>query len=243
MPDMLRRGVLLAGGTGTRLLPLTRGLNKHLLPVGREPIIVNPLKKLVAAGISDVLVITGSPDMGAISGMLGDGSDFGIHISYRPQLEPGGTAQALALAEDFAHGERIVVALADTVGRQPINVFLKTFARQSSGARTLVRNVPDPQHYGIAEFRDGRISAIEERPKSPKGNSAILGYFMFDKNVFDFIRLAKVSVRGELEMTCVLNEYVKRSKLLYDMVSGDDWVDCGTFEGIERADKWRSDEC
>lgn len=239
--DSVKRGVILAGGTGTRLLPLTRGTNKHLLPVGREPMIFNPLKQLVSAGILNILVVTGTEDIGAVARMLGDGSEFGAEVAYRPQHEPGGTAQALALAEDFARGERIVVALADTVGRKQITSFVEAFREQVRGARTLVRAVADPQHYGIAEFRDGRIAGIQERPEQPKGNYAVLGYFMFDEWVFDIIRQIDVSERGELEMTCVLNKYIERSELRYDVVSGDDWVDCGTFEGLAKGTGWNNE--
>ena len=226
------KGIILAGGTGTRLLPLTRGINKHLLPVGREPMIFNPVRQLVNAGLSNILIITGTEDIGSIANMLGDGSEFNAAFTYRPQNKPGGTAQALLLAEDFASGERVVVALADTVGRTNIRPFVESFRRQGSGARTLARDVSNPKMYGIAEFDGEQVISIEERPKAPKSNYAILGYFMFDSQVFDIIRQVKVSKRGELEMTCVLNEYIKRSKLQCDIVSGKHWIDCGTFEGL-----------
>ena len=226
------KGIILAGGSGTRLLPLTRGINKHLLPVGREPMIFNSIRQLVNAGLSNILIITGTEDMGAVANMLGDGSEFDATFTYRPQNKPGGTAQALSLAEDFANGERIIVALADTVGRKTIRPFVESFRCQGSGARTLARDVPNPKMYGIAEFDGEQIISIEERPKVPKSNYAILGYFMYDEQVFDIIRQVNVSKRNELEMTCVLNEYIKRSELQCDVVSGEDWVDCGIFEGL-----------
>lgn len=233
------KGVILAGGTGTRLLPITLGINKHLLPVGREPMIHNPIRQLVDSGIDDILVITGKKDVGGMVNALGDGSFFDAHLTYRPQRKPGGTAEALELAEKFAHGENIVVVLADTVGRKPITPFINAFKEQSEGARTLVRRVADPENYGIAEFANGRIARIEERPyKEKMGDYAILGYFMFDDQVFDIVKQVEVSERGEREMTDVLNGYISQSKLLFDVVSGDDFVDCGTFEGIERAEEW-----
>ena len=237
LEEGMNRGIILAGGTGTRLLPLTNGINKHLLPVGREPMIFNPARQLVNAGLSNILIITGTEDIGAVANMLGDGSAFNAEFTYRPQNEPGGTAQALSLAEDFANGERIVIVLADTVGSTSIRPFVESFRRQGSGARTLARHVPDPTMYGIAEFDGQRIVSIEERPKSPKSNYAILGYFMYDEQVFDIIRQVKVSERGELEMTCVLNEYAGRHELECDIVSGEDWIDCGTFEGLLTGNK------
>ena len=220
LKEGMNRGIILAGGTGTRLLPLTNGINKHLLPIGREPMIFNPVRQLLNAGLSNILIITGTEDMGAVANMLGDGSAFNGEFTYRPQTEPGGTAQALSLAEDFANGERIVVALADTVGSTSVSPFVEEFRCQGSGARTLARDVPDPTMYGIAEFDGERIISVEERPKSPKSNYAILGYFMFDSQVFDIIRQVEVSERGELEMACVLNEYAERGELECDIVSG-----------------------
>jgi len=223
------KGILLAGGTGSRLYPLTKVTNKHLLPVGREPMIFHPLRKLIEAGIHEILIVTGLEHMGAVVSLLGSGQDFASRFTYRVQDQAGGIAQALALAEDFVAGDQMVVILGDNIFEQPLISFVEAYRQQKSGARILLKQVPDPSRYGVAAFADGKITAILEKPETPPSDYAVTGVYGYDVQVFDFIRSLKPSARNELEISEVNAAYLKLGCLSHDLLSGW-WTDAGTFE-------------
>lgn len=228
------KGVILAGGKGTRLHPLTKVTNKHLLPVGREPMIYNPIRQLRSAGIQDILVVTSTEHMGDIVSLLGSGGEFGANFTYRVQEEAGGIAQALALAEGFASGERIVVILGDNIATNTIRPHVERFRQQRRGARVLLKRVDDPSGFGIAALDEKKIVSIEEKPSSPKSDFAVIGYYMYDEQVFDIIRQQAKSARGEMEITDVNNEYARRSQLEYGILEGE-WTDAGTMASWQEA--------
>lgn len=230
------KGVILAGGKGTRLFPLTKVTNKHLLPVGREPMIYNPLKQLISAGITDILVITSTEHMGDIVALLGSGAEFGVGMTYRVQEEAGGIAQALSLAETFAAGERIVVVLGDNIATRSIGPYVDAFRNQTRGARVLLKRVDNPSDFGIAALDEKKIVSIEEKPSVPASHFAVIGYYMYDEQVFDIIRSREASARGELEITSVNNEYVRRGQMEYDILDGE-WTDAGTLESWQIANR------
>jgi len=230
------KGIILAGGTGTRLFPLTKVTNKHLLPVGKEPMIFNPVRQLISAGISDILIVTSSEHMGEIVRLLGSGSEFGCNFSFKVQDSAGGIAHALALAQAFSHGERMVVILGDNILTHSIKPHVDAYAKQGCGARVLLKKVGDPERFGIAALdeRSKMILEIEEKPAHPKSNYAVIGVYMYDDTVFDIIRNVTPSLRGELEISSVNNEYVQRRTMTYGIVQGD-WTDAGTFESLQQA--------
>jgi len=225
------KGVILAGGKGLRLHPLTKITNKHLLPVGREPMILNPVRKLIEAGIKDILIITSTHHMGSIVNLLGSGAEFDCNFTYKVQEEAHGIAHALALAEDFANNEKIVVILGDNITTGSLLPHIEKFRTQEKGALVLLKKVDDPTRFGIAVLDEQHILGIEEKPQSPKSNFAVIGYYMYDPSVFEIIRRLKPSARGEYEITDVNNEYIKSGDLFYDVLSGD-WTDAGTFESL-----------
>ena len=230
------KGIILAGGRGTRLYPLTKVTNKHLLPVGTEPMIYNPIKQLVSAAITDILLVTSTEHMGDIVNLLGSGAEFGADFTYKVQETAGGIAHALALAENFARGERIVVVLGDNMAVNSIKPFVDCFRRQKTGARALLKEVNDPTRYGIAALDEQKIVEIEEKPSEPKTHFAVIGYYMYDEKVFDIIRRQKASDRGELEITDVNNEYIRLGEMEYDILEGA-WTDAGTFESLQVANQ------
>lgn len=225
------KGVVLAGGKGVRLHPLTKVTNKHLLPVGKEPMILNPIKKLIEAGIDDILVITSTHHMGNIINLLGSGEEFKCNFTYKVQERSAGIANALALAEDFANNQKIAVILGDNITTASIKSHVEKFRKQKNGALVLLKKVDDPTRYGIAVIDEQQIIEIEEKPQSPKSNFAVIGYYMYDPKVFDIIRQIKPSKRGEYEITDVNNEYIRRKELSYDILDGE-WTDAGTFESL-----------
>lgn len=227
------KGVILAGGTGSRLLPLTKVTNKHLLPVGDKPMIYYPIERLVGAGIEELLIVTGVEHMGDVVGLLGSGRDFGCRFTYKVQDEAGGIAQALGLAENFAGGDRLAVVLGDNIFQDELKADAERFARQSSGARILLKEVPDPQRFGVAEVRDGRVIGIEEKPTAPTSSFAVTGIYFYDADVFEIVRTLEPSGRGELEISDVNNAYVERGDLTFGMLEGW-WSDAGTFESLAR---------
>ncbi len=231
------KGVVLAGGTGSRLLPLTKVTNKHLLPVGRWPMIYHPVRKLAEAGVEEVLIVTGVEHMGDVVSLLGSGKDFGVGFTYKVQDEAGGIAQALALAENFAAGARLAVILGDNIFEDRLTDHVGRFREQPAGARVLLKDVPDPQRFGVAEIRDGKVVGIEEKPKNPKSHYAVTGVYMYDANIFDIIRTIKPSGRGELEITDVNNAYLARGELTYGIMDGW-WSDAGTFESLARVQQF-----
>lgn len=230
------KGIVLAGGSGTRLMPLTKITNKHLLPVGKEPMIFHPVKKLTAAGIRDILVVTGYDHMGDVVGVLGSGRDFDCEFTYRVQDAAGGIAQALGLARDFARGDKTVVLLGDNIFEDDIGLYVERFARQGRGARILCKRVPDPQRYGVAQIEGDRVVRIFEKPEKPVSDYAVTGIYLYDDRVFDIIHTLKPSGRGELEITDVNNEYIARGQLGFDVLSGF-WTDAGTHESLRLANE------
>jgi len=230
------KGIILAGGRGTRLYPLTRATNKHLLPVGREPMLYHPIRQLVAAGITDILVVTSTEHMGDVVNCLGSGVDFGCTLTYRVQESAGGIAHALALGEGFARGERTCVLLGDNVFEQTIAPYVRAFEKQDRGARVLLKQVGDPERYGVAALDETQVVEIQEKPKDPKSSYAVVGLYLYDAQVFDIIRSIKPSERGELEITSVNNAYIERKQLEYDFCHGR-WTDAGTFESYFEANR------
>jgi len=230
------KGILLAGGTGSRLYPLTKVTNKHLLPVGKYPMIYYPITKLAQAGIKDILVVTGKDHMGDVVNLLGSGSKMGVSFTYRVQDEAGGIAQALKLAEEYVMGQRCVVILGDNVFWDDISLYVQAFRKQRSGARVLVKEVEDPERYGVAEISGDKIINIEEKPKNPKSKFVVTGIYMYDDRVFNFINQIKPSWRGELEITDVNNAYINQGDLFFDVLKGW-WTDAGTFNSLTRANK------
>lgn len=228
------KGVILAGGRGTRLAPLTQITNKHLLPVGKEPMIWHPVKQLTSAGVKEIMVVTSTDHMGDIVNSLGSGIRFGCEFTYRVQEEAGGIAHALALTEAFARGEKIIVLLGDNIFERGISPHVRDFERQSRGARVLLKQVGDPERYGVAALDEQQVIAIEEKPKNPRSNYAVVGCYMYDADVFSMIRQTDRSARGELEITSVNNLYISRSMLEYGFVEGR-WTDAGTFESLQDA--------
>ena len=227
------KGVVLAGGTGSRLMPLTKVTNKHLLPVGRKPMIYYPVEKLAGAGIQEILIVTGVEHMGDVVSLLGSGKDFGVRFTYKVQDEAGGIAQALALAENFAGGDRLAVILGDNLFEDSLADQVATYLRQPNGARVLLKEVEDPHRFGVAEVRDGKVIGIEEKPKQPKSRQAVTGIYFYDGRVFDVIRTLRPSGRGEYEITDVNNAYLKNGELTYGMLAGW-WSDAGTFESLAK---------
>ncbi|MCK5399696.1 NTP transferase domain-containing protein [bacterium] len=215
------KGVILAGGKGQRLYPLTKVTNKHLLPVGSEPMIFNPINQLISCGIKDILIVTSTEHMGDMVNLLGSGHDFSAQFTYKVQENAKGIAHALLLAENFANGERICVILGDNIASHSIAPFTKEFLLQKEGAKVLLRKVSDPERYGIAALDERKIIEIQEKPEKPKSNYAVIGYYMYDEKVFDIIRKQKFSARGELEITSVNNAYVNDHMLTYGILKGD----------------------
>ena len=228
------RGVILAGGLGTRLHPLTKVTSKHLLPVGNEPMIFHCVKQLTSAGVTDILVVTNPEYVGDFVKGLGGGAEFGCEFTYRVQEEARGIAHALALAEGFAAGGKIVVLLGDNVFESPIRPAVADFLAQGEGARVMLKRVPDPARYGVATLDGNRIVAIEEKPPHPKSDYAVVGVYFYDAAVFDIIRTVEPSTRGEYEITAVNNVYLCRGMLDYSIVRGK-WVDAGTFDALTEA--------
>lgn len=229
------KGIILAGGLGTRLYPLTKVTNKHLLPVFNKPMIYYPLSTLVRAGVRDILLVTGGNSAGDFLKLLGNGKAFGLnHINYTYQEGEGGIAQALSLAEHFADGQRIIVILGDNIIEDDITPYLQRFEKQTRGARLLLKKVASPERFGVAELKGQKVIRIVEKPRHPKSPYAVIGVYMYDAEVFNMIRPLKPSKRGELEITDVNNAYLKRGILEYDILKGF-WTDAGTFESLFRA--------
>ena len=228
------RGVILAGGTGSRLWPLTKVTNKHLLPVGHEPMICHPIKKLHDAGIRDICIVTGTDHMGEVVGLLGSGREFDCDFTYRVQDEAGGIAQALGLTRQFIGHSPVCVILGDNIFQDDLGPFVAGFRRQEQGARILLKEVDHPERFGVAELEGDRIVRIVEKPKAPTSRLAVTGIYLYDTQVFDIIAECKPSGRGELEITDVNNGYLARGQLGYDRLAGW-WTDAGTFESLAHA--------
>ncbi len=231
------KGVILAGGLGTRLYPLTKVTNKHLLPVYDKPMIYYPIQTLINAGIHDILIVTGGNNAGDFLKLLGNGKEFGLkHINYTYQEGEGGIAEALRLAEFFASGEKICVVLGDNLIEKNIREAVENFRKQKEGAKILLKEVPDPQRFGVPELKGDRIVQIEEKPKKPRSQYAVIGIYLFDQEVFEVIKTLKPSDRGELEITDVNNRYIEKGLMTWDILDGW-WTDAGTFESLLRANQ------
>ena len=229
------KGIVLAGGTGSRLFPLTKITNKHLLPIYDKPMIYYPIQTLVDAGIKDILLVTGGRNSGDFLRLLANGKEFGLaHLNYTYQEGEGGIADALALAEHFADGDKICVILGDNILEKSVKDAVQAFERQDCGARILLKEVEDAERFGVAEMDGDRIVSIEEKPKKPKSNYAVTGIYMYDGTVFDKVKKLVPSGRGELEITDVNNAYIREGTMTYSYVDGW-WTDAGTFESLLRA--------
>ncbi|MBU2261355.1 MAG: NTP transferase domain-containing protein, partial [Proteobacteria bacterium] len=229
------KGVVLAGGLGTRMHLLTKVTNKHLLPIYNKPMIYYPIRTLVNAGIDEILIVTGGNNAGDFLRLLGDGKEFGLrHLNYTYQEGEGGIAAALSLAEYFADNGKLVVILGDNIIEGNIRSAVESFRAQQEGARILLKEVHDPQRFGVPVFDGDRIVRIEEKPPVPASSYAVIGIYMYDRQVFDFIKTLKPSERGELEITDVNNFYIREKKIAWDVLEGW-WTDAGTFDSLQYA--------
>jgi len=229
------KGVILAGGLGTRLLPLTKVTNKHLLPVYDKPMIYYPITTLINAGIEDILIVTGGNDAGDFLRLIGNGKEFGLkHINYTYQEGQGGIADALSLAEFFADKEKICIVLGDNIIEKNIRGAVEAFKTQERGAKIMLKEVPDPQRFGVPELDGNWVLRIEEKPKAPRSKYAVIGIYLYDNTVFDIIKTLKPSDRGELEITDVNNTYIERGEMTWEVLDGW-WTDAGTFDSLMRA--------
>lgn len=239
------KGIILAGGTGSRLFPLTRVTNKHLLPVYDRPMIYFPLQKLQEAGITDIMIVSGKGHAGGFLELLGDGNAFGVRLSYAVQEKPGGIAQALGLAEDFADGEKVVVILGDNILEDSIAKAVQDFEAQEKGAKIFLKSVDNPKSFGIAEVQGDKIVGIVEKPQEPKSDLAVIGVYMFDGEVFNVVKTLKPSARGELEVTDLNNYYVQQGTMTFETLKGA-WGDGGeSFDSLMKASQlaqqWRQE--
>jgi len=231
------KGVVLAGGLGSRLRPLTAVTNKHLLPVYDQPMIYYPIQTLVNAGITDIMIVTGGNSAGDFLKLLGNGKAFGLkHLNYTYQEGEGGIAEALGLVEHFAAGSPVCVVLGDNIIEGNIASAVRAYRHQGRGAKIILKKVPDPHRFGVPEIEGKRVIQIEEKPKSPKSEYAVIGIYMYDGDVYDIIRTLKPSGRGELEITDVNNAYIQRDEMTWEELDGW-WTDAGTFESLLYASK------
>ncbi|HVQ40022.1 MAG TPA: sugar phosphate nucleotidyltransferase [Pyrinomonadaceae bacterium] len=229
------KGVVLAGGLGSRLRPLTSVTNKHLLPVYDQPMIYYPIQALVNAGITDIMVVTGGNSAGDFLKLLGNGKAFGLkHINYTYQEGEGGIAEALSLVEHFGAGDPVCVVLGDNIIEGNISAAVRAYRHQGKGAKIILKKVPDPHRFGVPELDGKRVVRIEEKPESPKSDYAVIGIYMYDGEVYDIIRTLKPSGRGELEITDVNNAYIERDEMTWEELDGW-WTDAGTFESLLHA--------
>ncbi len=230
------KGIILAGGNGTRLMPCTKVTNKHLLPVYDKPMVLYPLETLMAAGIKDIMIVSGTGHAGHFLELLGSGKDYGIRISYAVQEKAGGIAEALGLCEDFSDKDKVAVILGDNIFSDYASIAksVKDYSLQHRGAKILLKEVPDPKRFGVAELNGDAVKKIEEKPENPKSNWAVTGFYLYDSQVWDIIKVLKPSGRGELEITDVNNYYIENSIMTYEKLDSD-WTDAGTFDSLLRA--------
>jgi len=229
------KGVVLAGGLGTRLYPLTKVTNKHLLPIYDKPMIYYPIEVLVEAGITDILLVTGGNSAGDFLRLMGNGKEFGLkHINYAYQEGEGGIAEALGLAEHFAEDDLITVILGDNIISGSIRTAARDFQKQKTGAKIFLKEVDDPERFGVASLEGNKVVKIVEKPKEPESNYAVVGIYMYDNTVFDIIKTLEPSGRGELEITDVNNAYIERGTMTYEILDGW-WTDAGTFPSLIKA--------
>jgi glucose-1-phosphate thymidylyltransferase len=239
------KGIILAGGTGSRLFPLTKVTNKHLLPVYDRPMIYYPLQTLTQAGIKDIMIVSGKGHAGGFLELLGDGHAFGVRLSYAVQEQPGGIAQALGLTANFADKEKVVVILGDNILEDNISKAVQDFEAQEKGAKIFLKEVDNPKSFGVAEIKGEKIVSIIEKPAEPKSNYAVIGVYMYDGGVFEIIKTLKPSARGELEVTDLNNYYVQQGTMTFEILNGS-WGDGGeSFDSFlkasQLAQKWRQE--
>ncbi|WP_242221180.1 sugar phosphate nucleotidyltransferase [Bacillus cereus group sp. BfR-BA-01380] len=234
------KGIILAGGTGSRLYPITKVTNKHLLPVGRYPMIYHSVYKLKECNIEDIIVITGKEHMGDVVNFLGSGMEFGVSITYRVQEKAGGIAQALGLCEAFVGNDKMVVILGDNVFSDALKPYVEKYKKEKKGAKILLKEVDNPQRFGVPEIKGEHIIAIEEKPKVPKSSYAVTGIYMYDSHVFQYVKDLRPSARGELEITDLNNAYIKEGTLTYDIFEGW-WTDAGTHSSLYHANTLAKD--
>ncbi|MDD4606743.1 MAG: sugar phosphate nucleotidyltransferase [Patescibacteria group bacterium] len=230
------KGIILAGGHGTRLMPATKVTNKHLLPVYNKPMIYYPIEKLTQAGIKEIMIVSGPGHAGHFLNLLGSGKDFNAKFSFEVQEEAGGIAQALGLCEDFADEQKVAVILGDNIFYDDIIGAVEKFRNQEKGAKIFLKEVNDASRFGVAEINGDKIVGIEEKPQQPKSNLAVVGIYMYDKQVWNVIKTLKPSGRGELEVTDVNNFYVKQGTMQFEVLKGW-WTDAGTLPSLMRASK------
>ncbi|MBU4332096.1 NTP transferase domain-containing protein [Patescibacteria group bacterium] len=228
------KGIILAGGTGSRLMPLTKVTNKHLLPVYDKPMIYYPIMTLANAGIKDIMIVSGKGHAGHFLELLGDGDEFDARFSYAIQTEAGGIAQALGLCHDYADQEKIAVILGDNIFDYDISKAMRDFEKQEKGAKVFLKEVNDPERFGVAEIQGEKIVGIKEKPEQPKSNYCVTGLYFYDNQVWQVIKTLKPSGRGELEITDVNNFYIEQGIMTYEILQGD-WTDAGTFDSLLRA--------
>lgn len=228
------KGIILAGGTGSRLYPLTKVTNKHLLPVGEKPMIYHPIEKLTEVGIEEILIVTGTEHMGDVVNLLGSGKDFNCRFTYKVQDVAGGIAQALGLAENFAGNDPVIVILGDNIFENSLKTAVKNY--DGSGAQILIQEVEDPERYGVAELDGDKVISIDEKPQEPKSNFAVTGIYFYDAKVFECIKTLKPSGRGELEITDVNNFYITQGQMKSSVLEGW-WTDAGTPDSYKHANK------
>ena len=233
------KGIILAGGTGSRLYPLTKVTNKHLLPVGDKPMIYHAVEKLTQVGIDDILIVTGVDHMGDVVSLLGSGSDFSCSFTYKVQDKAGGIAQALALAQTFVGQDKMVVILGDNIFQESLQPYVTAFKQQQEGARLILKEVSDPHRFGVAVLKNDKVVSIEEKPAFPQSHYAVTGIYMYDAKVFDYIAQCAPSKRGELEITEVNNFYIQNGCCYFDMFQSW-WTDAGTFDSLKRASHYVS---
>jgi len=236
------RGIIIAGGRGTRLKPVTNITNKNLLPIYNKPMIYYSIEKLVDAGVKEILIVTGTEHAGQFVNLLGSGSEFGIKLHYEVQRDPLGPADAINVAKDFAQGEKVVVIFSDNIVEDDITNACNDFKKQTTGAKIFLKEVTDPRALGVAEIKDGKVISIEEKPKDPKSNLAVIGLYMYDGKAFDIIETLKPSERGEYEVTDLNNIYIKNGEMTYEILNGF-WIDAGTFDTMLKASNWASEKC
>lgn len=241
------KGIILAGGTGSRLNPLTRVTNKHLLPVYNKPMIYYPVETLVRAGIKDIMIVSGKGHAGHFLELLKSGEEFGAKFSYGSQEKAGGIAQALGLCEDFSDNDKIIVILGDNILQDDLGPIINEYRDQKKGAKILLKEVKNPQSFGVANVENNKIIKIEEKPENPKSNLAVIGVYMYDSEVWQIVRNLKPSARGELEITDVNNHYVEKGEMTYNTLKGW-WGDCGeSFDSLLLANNlvanWKENHC
>ncbi len=231
------RGVIIAGGKGTRLRPVTNIINKNILPIYDKPMIYYSIEKLVDAGIKDILLVTGTEHAGQFVNLLGSGANFGIRLHYEVQKEALGPANAISVAKDFTQGKRVVVVFSDNIIEYDIKKACNLFKKQKKGAKIFLKEVADPRRFGVAKIKNNKVLSIEEKPKKPKSKLAVIGLYMYDSKLFDIIKTLKPSKRGEYEVTDLNNVYIKKGEMTYEVIDGY-WNDAGTFKALLDASNW-----